>query len=257
MKILFIHSEMLDDPISKRNKKKPLYFQNEIQFGISYISAVLKQNNHDTDLFVVTRYTKQRDLVSVIDGFKPKLICFSAVFREYDTVTRVAGFIKNTYPAIFLLAGGPHVSLNPEAAIKEVFDAICIGEGEYPVLELVEMLEKGFKPSNIKNLWIKNGDRIERNPTREFIRDLDGLPFPDRIIWQKWIKHQGLFHVVLLGRGCPFNCTYCCNHALKQVSEGKYVRFRSPDNIISEIKEVVNLFPNIPYIFLEAEAINM
>jgi radical SAM superfamily enzyme YgiQ (UPF0313 family) len=256
MNVLFIGSDSLEDPLFKRNPRKPLFSQMDIQMGISYLSSVLKQNRHRTDLLVVTNHTTEKDLESALKNFKPGLICFTAVFREFETITRLAEYLKATYPAIFLLAGGPHISLNPEIAIQASFDAICIGEGEYPVLELVEKLEQGVIPKHINNLWIKTEAGIERNPTRPFIQDLDQLPFPDRDMWQKWIN-SNTFHYILLGRGCPFNCTYCCNHALRRIAGGKYVRFRSPRNIIVEINELTEQFPDISHLYLEVEAINL
>ena len=76
---------------------------------------------------------------------------------------------------MFLIAGGSHVSLNPGKAITDSFDAICIGEGEYPLLELADLLEQGLNPYKIQNLWIKNGIDIEKNATRPFIEKLDEL----------------------------------------------------------------------------------
>ena len=40
----------------------------------------------------------------------------------------------------------------------------------------------------------------------------------------------------LASRGCPYNCSYCSNHALRKLLLGKYVRQRSPRNVIQEIK---------------------
>jgi radical SAM superfamily enzyme YgiQ (UPF0313 family) len=110
-------------------------------------------------------------------------------------------------------------------------------------------------PSDIPNLWIKHGSEIEKNSPRPFLQDLDSLPFPDREIWQEWIEErQGSRYSVLLARGCPFQCTYCCNHALKKVALGAYVRFRSPDNIVKEIKEITNRSQSTKEIYLEVES---
>ena len=48
-----------------------------------------------------------------------------------------------------------------------------IGEGEYPVLELMEAIDNGKDDSAIKNLWIKKQDGIIKNPLRNLICDLD------------------------------------------------------------------------------------
>ncbi len=256
MNILFIYTCSLDEPFYKRIPPKPLYSELEIHMGISYISSVLKHKNHVTDLFVYTKYTKEEDLDNCINEFKPSLICFTAVFREFKTICSIANHIKTAYSSVLLLAGGPHVSLNPEDAIKENFDFICVGEGEYPISELTERLDTGSEIRGIKNLWIKTENGVEKNITRPFIQALDELPFPDRTMWQKWIFVKSI-HSILLGRGCPYDCTYCCNHALRNISNGKYVRLRSPGNIIAEIDELVNQFPDITNIQLEVEAINL
>jgi radical SAM superfamily enzyme YgiQ (UPF0313 family) len=138
------------------------------------------------------------------------------------------------------------------------FDALCVGEGERAILELVTQLDQKQEPSGISNLWIKHGNQVERNLTLPFLQDLDSLPFPDREMWREWIDEgsgrSGRLSV-LVGRGCPFQCTYCCNHFLQKLASGPYVRFRSPDNIVREIKELHDRFPSKEEIYLEAETI--
>ncbi|MCK4257913.1 MAG: B12-binding domain-containing radical SAM protein [Halanaerobiales bacterium] len=257
MNILFIHSDTLEKNIYKVSKEKPLYANDEIQFGISYISAMLKNNNHHIDLFIISKKTRIVEIEQVVERCKPDLICLSAVFREYESIVNTANKLKATYPNTYLLGGGPHITLNPEVAIQEAFDAICIGEGEFATLELVDQLEKDIKPHGIQNLWIKQDASIERNPTRKFCENLDVFPFPDRQMWQKYITNPKTPHVILVGRGCPFDCTYCCNHALREVAEGRYVRFRSPENVIEEVDQVIKQFAENDTIYFEVEAINI
>lgn len=254
MNILFVYS--LNDIFSP---KKPLRTEGQMQFGISYVSSVLKAGGHKTRLVVLSRLLGRKNTRIVDDyikEFNPGLICFSAVSTEFSFISNIAKYIKGRYPEIYLLIGGPHVSLNPVTASGEVFDALCIGEGEYPALELALQLEKKSVPSGIPNLWIKRGQDIEKNPTRKLVGDLNGLPFPDRQMWQGWIgEGQEEVSPVLLGRGCPFLCTYCSNHALRELAEGKYVRFRSPDNIINELESVLKCFPQRKNFYLEVETI--
>lgn len=240
-------------------KRKPLQYNEEAAFGISYISALLKKNNHFTRLFVLTRETTQSQVSAFLREFNPGLICFTAVASEFPFVCRFAGQIKEQFPKIFLLGGGCHISLNPQDAISKAFDAICIGEGEYPTLELAEQLSRGDAPSGIKNLWIKSEGRIEKNPTRPFIENLDELPFADRQMWTEWVHEASSRHVILLGRGCPFQCTYCSNHALGKLSAGRYVRLRSAENILQELDDVSRLNPLSEEVYFEIETfgINM
>ena len=256
MNILFIQS--LNDI---QSPSKPLQTHQQIQFGISYISSLLKKNGHNTKLVVLSRNSVRKSkeiLRKYLKEFCPRLICFTAVATEYSFIANVAKHVKANHPDIYLLIGGPHASLNPQEVSRGDFDAICVGEGEYPTIELVEQLEKGAVPTGIANLWIKNGSPIEKNSPRPFIEDLDSLPYPDRQMWLDWIKDESAVeNSVLISRGCPFECSYCCNHAFKKLAGGHYVRFRSPDNIIGEIRQIITRFPATKQIFLEAETISI
>jgi len=253
MNILFIYSLNIVG-----SSTKPLESPEQIQFGISYISSFLKKHGHQTKMIVLSR-TSPRNNRDILDEylkkFSPRLICFTAVSTEYQFITNIAKYIKGKWPDIYLLVGGPHVSLNPNGVLLDSFDALCVGEGENPILELVSQLEENTTPSVILNLWIKHGSEIEKNLPRPFLQDLDSLPFPDREMWQEWTEERpGARYSVLLGRGCPFQCTYCSNHALKKLAPGPYVRFRSPDNIIEEIRDIVRLPIRKREIYLEVES---
>ena len=255
MNVLFIYSLY-----NIGSSVKPLGSPELIQFGISYISSYLKKHGHNTELIVLSRLSgsKNKKIIhECMEKFKPDIIAFSPITTEFDFVRSIAKYIKVKFPGIYLLIGGFHTSINPEGVLED-FDALCIGEGESPTLELLKQLEEDKIPSGIPNLWIKNKGNIEKNPTRPFLQDLDKLPFPDREIWQKWIKAgPGARHSVLLGRGCPFNCTYCCNHVLKKVATGQYTRYRSPENIVQEIKEITGKYPINNEIYLEVESIGV
>ena len=252
MKILFVYS--LQDT---QSLLKPLRTTEQIQFGISYISALLKQHGHQTKLVVLSSPHGEKNygiIEKIITGFDPKLVCFTAVSSEYEFIRQLADYLKNRYPGLYTLIGGVHVTLNINQVQTDNFDAFCVGEGEYPTLELAAQLEKGIKPGKIENLVFKSGSGIECNPVRKFLENTDDLPFPDREMWQEWIEEDlGARHVVLLGRGCPFDCTYCSNHALRKTAPGSYVRLRSIKNIVDEIRELAGKYPDQNEIYLEVE----
>lgn len=257
MKILFVYS--LDDIYTA---EKPLRNQDQIQFGISYISSYLKLHGHQTNLVILGKILKKnnfRTINAVIEKFKPQVVCFTAVATEFNFIGQIAAYVKKNHAYITTVIGGPHATLKPEIAINTPgFDIACVGEGEQPMLELASQLEAKQAPAKIKNLWIKKDGSIEKNPARPFKLNLDTLPFPDRDMWQPWIDEQpGSRQAILLGRGCPFNCTYCSNHALKKVAPGQYYRLRSVNNITREIALVAMRFPRNREIYLEIETIGI
>jgi radical SAM superfamily enzyme YgiQ (UPF0313 family) len=257
MKILFIYSVVAGPSI-----EKPLGSLISINFGISYISSFLKKNGHQTELLILSRSFGKKNYINIkrkMEEFRPEIIGFYSFASQYKFISDISKFIKLNYPKIFLIIGGPHATLNPETVIEDSFDAVCLGEGEKPMLDLANMLEKNKFPSRINNLWIKKNSKIEKNQISPFLEDLDSLPFPDRTIWENYIgvnlytkKHVS----ILLGRGCPHNCTYCCNHALSKITKGKYVRLRSPQNIIKELNQINDRYPFENDIYLEIECFN-
>lgn len=254
MNILFIITEST----KVFDRAKPLSTQEDIHLGLSYISSLLEQNGHKTDILVLPHNAQMYILDKKISDFNPAIILFSIVYKEFYSVIKIVKHIRNKYKnTIFLGAGGAHVTLNASEVLHHGFDAVCIGEGEYPTLELVQQLEQGQRPTKIKNMWFNTPEGIEKNEVRAYIEDLDALPFPNRKMWQPFIKNTDSIHDIIIGRGCPYNCTYCCNHALRKMGTGRYVRFRKPEYIIKEIQDLIATFPTIKTIFLEAEAINL
>ncbi len=256
MKVMFIFS--LEDV---QGLWKPLHAWSDIQLGISYISSCLRVEGHQTQLVVLGSNNRWGDSIKVLNNslseFGPQLVCFTSVVSQYPFVRKMASWIKDQWPGKYLLIGGSHASLNPSEVVNDIFDSVCIGEGEIPTLELCRQLEKEPLPHSIANLWIKSLDgSIERNQPRPFLEDLDSLPFPDRMMWKLWMKERSDSEIsVLLGRGCPHECTYCCNHALKKIAPGDYVRLRSPENIIAEIAFLHKENPTQSRMFFEVESI--
>ena len=254
MKILFIYS--FDDIQSVQT---PIRSWASVQFGISYISSMLKFHGHQTQLLVLGN-NQWKDSIKLLrtsmEEFAPRLVCFTAVYSQYAFIKKIASLTKSQWPDKYLIIGGAHATLRPDEVIGGPFDSVCIGEGEHPTVELCGQLECQNEPHDIANLWIKslNGD-IERNKPRDFLQDLDLLPFPDREMWKPWMKEQfGGELAVLLGRGCPYDCTYCSNHALRNVAQGKYVRMRSSENILQEVAFLHKTCPHSS-IYFEVETI--
>jgi anaerobic magnesium-protoporphyrin IX monomethyl ester cyclase len=213
--------------------------------GIGYISAVLKQGGHKTSLLHIHKPAAEEDFLKSIKKEKPDLLCFTSTSNQFPYVETFSTWAKEL--DLQILIGGVHATLVPEEVIKlPSIDFLCIGEGEYPTLELVDALQKNESINNIKNIWSKKGDTIIKNEIRPLISNLDELPFPDREIfdYETILKANGYHADVIAGRGCPFSCTYCCNHALRKIynGKGKYVRIRSVDNVLEEIEEITKKY---------------
>ncbi len=174
----------------------------------------------------------------------PDLIGFSTMTNQWSIIRRYTKVIKDKLE-LPIIHGGIHVTVAQEASIAcPEIDMICVGEGEYAVLELVERLEKKQSYHDIQNLWIKKADgQIIKNPMRPLIADLDTLPFAERDMFdfQRLLEENTMSSTIFMaGRGCPFKCKYCVNHVLQKNYQGlgRYVRMRSVDHVLEEISSL-------------------
>jgi len=254
MRILFVYSSV--DVCSLR---QPLPSFGDIHIGLSYISENLKKKGHFTKVVVLCSEIPRaswRSLQGVVTEYDPEIIAFTSVSTQFVFLSEMAAFVKDRWPHKFLLIGGAHATLNPEETLKGSFDAVCVGEGEEPAVELASRLSAKQAITGIANLWIKGSDGvIERNTPRPFLDDLDAYQV-DREMWVPLVSDKaGHRHVVLLGRGCPFDCAYCSNHAFRKIASGEYVRYRSPASIVDEIRQIKAKWPAIRDVYLQAETI--
>jgi radical SAM superfamily enzyme YgiQ (UPF0313 family) len=237
----------------------PLAFGMDIPFGISIIATVLQRAGHAVSVLVFSSGNGefQDVLRSHLLAERPRLVCLTAVSTQYPFVQRIADLVKRVHPTAFVVLGGHHASLNPEETVTNPnLDAICVGEGDRSVVELAERVANDTPVQGIPHLWSRRSDgSIERNAPLPFDQDLDALPYIDRAMWDPWIAEPHRFPSVLLGRGCPFRCTYCSSHGMQQLSTGTFVRLRSPANVIGEIEGLCRRHPSIDNVYLEVETI--
>lgn len=169
--------------------------------------------------------------------------------------------------------GGFHPTLCPEESLQWA-DFVIEGEGEFPLLELIHFLEGKQPWEKVPNTWRK-GDRGDIiSPSQYYWMD-DIAPLPDfdfsleehfvtdvrndRIVpltpglMESILPQMPAFNGAFLrvyrtmtSRGCPHQCSYCINRTLKQkYCQGTYLRRRTNQQVISELKNVTTRFPFI------------
>ncbi len=219
--------------------------------GIGFLAAALKKAGHSVNLLHLTRSLQKEEYQEKISSFdNPGLIGFSLTSNMRPYVEKWIGWTREKIPDAVVICGGVHPTLNPEDTIMtDGVDAICLGEGEEALLELCGKIERGQDLTQIQNIWFKNRNNIYKNNVRLPLKTLDDLPFPDRGIFNyRQLYHEKLNEAsVMASRGCPYKCSYCCNEALWNVygKTANYVRFRSVQNVISELKHIISNYPFI------------
>ncbi|HPE56066.1 MAG TPA: radical SAM protein [Bacteroidales bacterium] len=235
MKVLLTHGFFLeDDPIEKAVMRPyaPL--------GLLYISAYLDQNTKEHEVFDST-FQSFQELKNKLQNFIPDILGIYANFLTRKNIIQIVNYIRGTEKLkhMVIALGGPDVRFHTEDYLHKGIDFIIVGEGEETFLELVKAIEMQQEVSGIKGLIYKNDEgELIQNPERTHIRELDGLPFPNRhkINIQKylevWKNHHGYSSVTVnTQRGCPFTCNWC-SHAVF----GDTYRRRSPESVVNELE---------------------
>lgn len=219
--------------------------------GIMHLSSVLKQAGHEVRLAVAS----DEDVVKVAQEWKPGILAYSVwtgSHRYYLSLNRRLRRVVDAFSAF----GGPHATFFPEMIYEDdLVDGVCVGEGEYALLDLADALEKGTFTPTIPNWHFRVDGEIVQTPVRPYIADLDELPLPDRaLVYEKDpITRLSKIKHFISSRGCPYDCTYCFNHAIAAIykGKGKRVRQRSVDSLFAELEETRRKYPLEFAVFLD------
>lgn len=249
-----------------------------IDLGIRYISSLLKSKGYSTDIIlfkqlriklehVCSNYISAKPLrqkacpdleanllINLLSKLKPDIIGLSVSSTSFIAASILTQKIKQKF-SIPVVWGGIHPTLCPEDCLQYA-DIVCIGEGEYSMLELVQKLENKEEITSLNNLWIRKKDgSIEKNDVGNLIPDLNSLPYPDFVgSGNKFLIDEGIIipdpplfpcyakneYPIMSSRGCYFSCSFCCNSILRIIykDRGSFVRRRTPENVIDELAYV-------------------
>jgi len=158
----------------------------------------------------------------------------------------ICNTIKTNFPDITVIVGGVQVYGSDDFILNNSkADIVCIGESELILPELIHQLYKNGDLSNIPSIKYKKNGSVIDNGGFSIVNNLDEISFPkyDAFEMEKYIKSHynkeaGLRTIdFIFSRGCPYKCSYCIN-SKKPVK----VRYRSVDNIITEIRLLKNKY---------------
>ena len=211
--------------------------------GIYHLSASLKAAGHRTR---VVDASSPKAVLKAIEEFKPRMLAISTLTTRYRLFQReICPEVKRAFKDIFIVIGGLHVTLMPESIGDDGIDAICRGEGDYVLVELVNRLDGDEDYLNTAGFWFKENGEVFKNPAAPLIADLDGLPMPDRGITDIYPYCRDIpIGIFITSRGCPFACTYCSNASLRELYPDTpgFFRVNSPARAVEEMELAVKRY---------------
>ena len=235
---------------------------NANSLGIAYIASYLNKRGHDAWLYNADylsdknysnlkkmfnnfsnykSYFKQPDheiwheVKDKILSFKPDWVGYTSYTANISAIKIISEKIKRSDPHIKQFVGGVHATLDKNLlnTLTSV-DYSIQREGEEAVYALVENKD----PKTIPGVISRGSNSLIFNGLAPIIKDVDGLPFPERDkLWgipESEKKNVDVSYINTI-RGCPYKCTYC---ASPFHWDRKTTRLRSPESVIDEMRHL-------------------
>lgn len=151
-----------------------------------------------------------KQLGKLIAEKSPRIVSISCWTIERGQSFKVTKLAREIFPNIKIIKGGHHATAFPEHMFKLASaDVIVIGEGEITSVEMVRTLLNNGDIRGIKGIAYQENGKVIINKPRDFIEDLDSLPFPtyDKFDLDKYLglpEIKGRSAAVITSRGCPY-----------------------------------------------------
>ena len=238
---------------------------------LCYAAGVLEDAGHEVKVIDSCAYEYDLEkTLRLIAEFKPQMAVLDTSTPSIYSDVKTGIEIKKILPDCFVVLIGTHPSALPGETLRlnEAIDAIAIGEADYTVREIAEKLSEADVKnlcsdaiyrekflSTIAGIAFRVNGNIFINKEREFIKNLDELPFVSKV-YKKHLDVRKYFFAAsdypeiqtMTARGCVARCTFC---VYPQTIHGWKYRMRSPKSIADEFQWIKENMPEIREIGIE------
>ncbi len=186
-------------------------------------------------------------IVPKILEMEPRVVSFLTLWPNYHVMLRIAIELKKLRPDLIIVMGGPQASATAAETLTSMdcIDYICTSEGEMTVVPFFNCIlrENCVGIENIPGLHY----RVDGKPTFNNIEvplcDLNTLPYWDERLTavddcSPNMDDGSYFMNIDVGRGCPFNCSFCSASYFWR----RLYRLKSKERIVEELEYYKNKY---------------
>lgn len=254
--------------------------------GIAYLAGMLRASGHEVKVIdavgeSIFQILKAEDNLNYYHGLTVQetinkvdpdtdYLALSCMFTiEWPLMRQVIQELRKRFPDKPIIIGGEHVTATASWILENQpeVDYCVIGEGENPIVQLIEALENNIDIANVPAVLSK------KNPTKPKlkgsskrylmdlrIKNIDDIPLPawDLIPISEYIENgfgygvdRGRNMPMLASRGCPYQCTFCSS---PQMWTTRWVA-RKPGNVIAEMESYIDHYGAENFSFYDLTAI--
>ena len=247
---------------------------NYMPMGLLALADNLNQNGFETEVvhlgveWILNRNFHTVELLQNRPEIKAIGLSLHWHHQAFDVI-EVARTIKSIRKDIFVFLGGDTASFFHEEIIRDfhMIDAVIRGHGEKPVSVLVAALNANVELTDVPNLTWRDGETVRQNRLSYVCDDetLNNLNYTNFSLLRNadtYVRYVGLpfffakgftkernykmfslrspLMPVPIGRGCPFNCSWCGGSQITQqrfISRLKGFIYRSHDSVIKSVTD--------------------
>lgn len=232
--------------------------------GVEYLASFVRKNGHEISIFDASLITAPDKLKNglfyygvedhvvkeTIRRFAPDVVGISCYYNfSVQDAYKVAFLVKEVDPRIVTVMGGVYPSIYKQKILTDcqAIDFAMAGEGEQSFLDLLSKLNNK-RPLDIDGLLYRHNNEVIYNEKSFYIGDLNDLPLPARDLHDinRYMNSKTILYglgqrpalSILTSRSCPMRCAFCNMWQ----TQGPRWRFRSPENVLEEIDEILNKY---------------
>lgn len=259
MRILMLNPPFLDR-YSKSSRSPAVTKSGTVYFPLwlAYATGVLDRAGHELKLIdAPAKCLHNNDVLKLIEEFNPELIVIDTSTASINSDLAFAQDIKDSTIGNVICMVGTHAT----ACVDEILpsnlqiDYIARHEYDYTLSEIAKAITGEIAISDVKGISYLDNGVVISTPDREFIHDLDELPFVSEV-YKKYLDIKDYFYAhvsyptvsIFSSRGCPSKCFFCM---YSQIMFGKTYRKRSAKNLFEECEYISKEFPDVKEILID------
>jgi len=202
---------LINSPIQKYSAEYRPAYRTSAPLGLGYLGSVAQNAGIETAIVdAEAEKLTLPELTERVNNMNPRVVGINTTSTNYKISLEIMEGIE----APQKIVGGPHATLrgqdfNPEGYL------LVRGEAEDVFLDVIKGMYQGVVDAGT-------------------VGNLDRLPYIDRSLFvnDPYMVDGKLEATMNTSRGCPFTCVFCSVPAMN----GRKIRTRSIDNVVSEIK---------------------
>lgn len=225
-------------------------YEAEDDLVAGYTVANLRKHNYACDMLEIWDQQAEQDFEAIQSADYDIVFWAVPTTSNIPEIVAFSKRIKEKNPkAVNIVMGWDHHSAPIKS--REILnscwpiDIIIQGEGEETAVEIVKRLENHEDLNECKGILFRQENEIVETGERPVILELDELPFPVR---ETQLRHNYQAARISTARGCLGKCSFCPMSVRRTLPVW---RGRSPENIIMEMKEVVEKYHIKHFMFVD------